>query len=785
MKKFRLLAVITALAMLMPSCDLLNSGDEPGDGKVQFKASTEAQVRTTLGDNYEVLWSQGDKIVVLGITNENDLQVNEFTLTSGAGTTEGVFEGELQKEHSAYYALYPSSIYQGANAEGFYLITLPTNAIFAEKNFVDGANPMLAYGTKEDGLQFRNICGIIEFQIKGEGTVSHIQIESNNQLLSGTVAVSPVDLRFYNAGGDMYAVISATLKEPLVLSPNEAKSIYAIVPPMTYNGLTIKTIDVNGVVTSRTTTDNIVVERSKITPVSSFEHSDVAEAPAVRLNYREENSDFALTRLDMILNASAAGAYYTITNEERYNAAVAEGKSDAEIAKGGVTITNSITNGSLNNRNYVGSKIHVVAIAYDVDGNFNEYAEHLVITPKTDVPEDNTYSGSIVAESEGSMPNSKMFSISTTIPSGMIAYVLCTEEQYAELTDLQKRIYSAVGYTGSQNFNDSFAQITLFDLVPGESYKLLYRVAGGEMTANNTYTGYSPVIEHTFTIPEYNTSDITVNISMSEVEDWSAVLNISSTGASKYKILCTTSTFKEGEEYLIESYGEEFEGSVTSHKYTNLNELTTYNIYAIAYDAEGVYGKMASLSFTTLSLTPAPSAEYDKFLGDYIFSSKKGCYNNDERPVTITKGVDGKTLYVKGLMNPVAKENFGITDDTMVAKFDASTNAISLGGQIADQGNLPYPIYTCLYSGYYILQNARLSATYNNGELVFVYSYADVGFTGLVFYSSVDGYQGSAGTTNCDYYTDLVLRKAGQGGSSNANTTEGFGRNDETNVNWQ
>ena len=783
MKKFRFLAVITAVAMLMTSCDMFNLGT--GVEKIQFKAYTEPQSRTTLGDDSKVLWSEGDEIAVVGIASQSDAEGKVFTLVSGAGTTEGVFEGELSKEFPAVYALYPSYMYKSIYTNGYYVLELPSQTIYTEKNFVDGVNPMVAYGTQQTGLMFKNICGIIEFQVKGEGTVSYIQIEANNQALSGTIAVNPVTMEIMDVGEDMYTQITAMLEEPLVLSQTEAKSIYAVVPPQVYEGITVRTIDQNGVVTSRTTTDNIVVERSKITPVSSFEHSDVAEAPAVRLNYREENSDFALTRLDMILNASAAGAYYTITNEERYNAAVAEGKSDAEIAKGGVTITKSITNGSLNNRNYIGSKIHIVAIAYDADGNFSDYAEHLVITPKTDIPEDNSYMGSIVAESEGSIPHSRVFGISTTIPSGMIAYVLCTEEQYAELTELQKRIYSAVGYTGSQNFNDSFAQITLFDLVPGESYKLLYRVAGGEMTANNTYTGYSPVIEHTFTIPEYNTSDITVNISMSEVEDWSAVLNISSTGASKYKILCTTSTFKEGEEYLIESYGEEFEGSVTSHKYTNLNELTTYNIYAIAYDAEGVYGKMASLSFTTLSLIPAPSAEYDKFLGDYIFSSKNGCYNNDERPVTITKGVDGKTLYVKGLMNPVAKENFGITDDTMVAKFDASTNAISLGGQIADQGNLPYPIYTCLYSGYYILQNARLSANYNNGELVFEYSYADVGFTGLVFYSSVDGYQGSAGTTNCDYYTDLVLRKAGQGGSDGANSTEEFGRNDETNVNWQ
>ncbi len=787
MKKLRILAVITAVAMLFTSCDMFNLGT--GVEKIQFKAYTEPQSRTTLGDDSKVLWSEGDEIAVVGIASQSDAEGKVFTLVSGAGTTEGVFEGELSKEFPAVYALYPSYMYKSIYTNGYYVLELPSQTIYTEKNFVDGVNPMVAYGTQQTGLMFKNICGIIEFQVKGEGTVSYIQIEANNQALSGTIAVNPVTMEIMDVGEDMYTQITAMLEEPLVLSQTEAKSIYAVVPPQVYEGITVRTIDQNGVVTSRTTTDNIVVERSKITPVSSFQHSDVAEAPAIKLEYNEEASDFAAMRLSMILNSSAAGAYYFITNEERYNEAIASGKTDLQIASEGTEITESVINGRLYAFNYADSKAHVLAVAYDKEGNLNDHAEHLVITPKTDVPESDALTARVENEElDTTNGNTMKLMISTQGASqpAVLQYFYCTEEEYNALSATKKAVYSAVGYSGGRNIDNTSAVIVdLLTLAPGTTYKFMYRVACGEITANGTYPYYSQMYEHTFTIPEYSTSDVEVQLSMSEVKDWSAVVNLSSTKAVKYKLLYTTETIDEGYEYQVNDYGTEIDGSQTTYKLSGLKEQTTYNVYVLGYNAEGVYGKMASTSFTTKDIMAEPNAEYDKFLGEYTFSSKNGCYNNDERPVTITKGVDGKTFYVKGLMNPVAKENFGITDDTMVAKFDASTNAISLGGQIADQGNLPYPIYTCLYSGYYILQNARLSATYNNGELVFGYSYADVGFTGLVFYSSVDGYQGSAGSTNCDFYTDLVLRKAGQGGSGDSNSTEDFGRNDETNVNWQ
>lgn len=785
MKKFGILAVMAAVAMFFTSCEMFNSGT--GVEKIQFKAYTEPQSRTTLGDDSKVLWSEGDEIVVVGIASQSDAEGKVFTLVSGAGTTEGVFEGELSKEFPAVYALYPSYMYKSIYTNGYYVLELPSQTIYTEKNFVDGVNPMVAYGTQQTGLMFKNICGIIEFQVKGEGTVSYIQIEANNQALSGTIAVNPVTMEIMDVGEDMYTQITAMLEEPLVLSQTEAKSIYAVVPPQVYEGITVRTIDQNGVVTSRTTTDKITVERSKITPVSSFQHSDVAEAPAIKLEYNEEASDFRAIRLSMILNSSAAGAYYYITNEERYNAAIASGKTDLQIASEGTEITASMINGRLYAFNYVDSKVHVLAVAYDNEGNLNDHAEHIVITPKTDVPESDALTARVVNEElDTTNGNTMKLVISTQGAShpAVLQYFYCTEEEYNALSATKRAIYSAVGYSGGLNIVDASAvMVDLINLAPGTTYKFMYRVACGEITANDTFPYYSQMYEHTFTIPTYQTSDVEVNLSMSEVKDWSAVVNLSSTNAAKYKLLYTTATIGEGYEYQVDAYGTEIDGSQTTYKLSDLKEQTTYNVYVLGYNAEGVYGKMASASFTTTDITAEPNAEYDKFLGEYTFSSKNGKYDNNPRTVTISQGIAGKTLLVKGLMHPSAIAASGVADDTLVARFDSDTNQIAISGAVADKGTSSLQVYVTPTNMMYILNFGALSSAYNNGVLTFTYGSGDVVLSGFIFHGSSDGSYNGANVY--DMYTDLVLTKKGQGGSGDSNTTEDFGRNDETNVNWQ
>lgn len=275
MKRFLLL--LSMASALFFSCERAND-DSPiaTETKSRLTAFTEMPSRTTLGSDYSVLWSQNDQIAVLGTMNDgSNGDIALYTLVEGAGSNKGVFEGELPATFDLYSALYPLNMYEAATKSGQFLLLLPTdNAIFTERGFVDGANPMYGCGAKDSGLKFQNLCGIVEFQIKGKGTISSIVIESANQPLSGYFLVQGGEPILYGVNGyEQYTSISATVSPAIELSESTARSLYAILPPATYSNLTISTIDTDGNTTTRTASNDIVVARSHIVRVSEFTHT--------------------------------------------------------------------------------------------------------------------------------------------------------------------------------------------------------------------------------------------------------------------------------------------------------------------------------------------------------------------------------------------------------------------------------------------------------------------------------------------------------------------------------
>ncbi len=272
----RILLLFSMAMLLFFSCERADYGNFVTETKSRLTAFTETPSRTTLGSDYSVLWSQNDQIAVLGTMNDgSNGDIALYTLVEGAGSNKGVFEGELPATFDLYSAFYPLNMYEGATRSGQFLLLLPTeNAIFTERGFVDGANPMYGCGTKDSGLKLQNLCGIVEFQIKGKGTISTIVIEAENQPISGYFLVQGGEPTLYGVNGyDRYSYIAAAVSPAIELSESTARSLYAILPPATYSNLTISTIDTDGKVTTRTASNSIVVTRSHITRVSEFTHT--------------------------------------------------------------------------------------------------------------------------------------------------------------------------------------------------------------------------------------------------------------------------------------------------------------------------------------------------------------------------------------------------------------------------------------------------------------------------------------------------------------------------------
>lgn len=782
MKRFRLLTAIAVVAMFMTSCEMFGEGGFGADSnKARFIAYTEKASRTTMGNNYSVLWSEGDAITLLGVTGTELSEAGVLELSNGAGTQSGVFEGDLEQKYDNYYAYYPAERVQDVYTNGLFIAYYPsTDAIYTERNFVDGANPMVATGNEKDGLQFRNLCGILELQLTGSGNVTNITIESgqNDPVISGQFIVDATTCQTAPYSASKF--ISAQLAEPVALS-STARSIYAILPPGEYKDLRITTYDESGNATTRLAKNSITIERSMITPVSEFDHQTI-EKPHVTATYIEEQSNFTVVRYRAVLNNLAAGASRALFSEATYNKYVGEGLSDfAIIQQYGAAIPES-GDYRVNVEGLHGQKVVFLFVAYDESGNWGDI-QKLEVKVK-DIPVDESYSVTI-RQNPTITSNSITAYFDAAPDAGVFRGYLIKTSDMAQWTAADYELSTARHYDMTLSYSGGVVDIVRNALESNTEYTLFYRVANGVSDGiyEDTYTAYSSYKTFTFKTEAYEYANLSVNLSVLETKDWSIKVGISCTGASKYKLLATSGIFESVDvENIINTSGEEVNGAADEYTFTGLTEGTTYNIYAIAYDVNGKYSRHSVVLATTeATITPEANAEYSKFLGTYLLTATGV---EGSRTVTISQGIEGKTFLVKGLLDPVLfTEQYGVVDDTVVAKF--YDNMIHIGNtKIADKGSvLQADIWCAPYSDSgYFWPGKVVSSPYNNGILNFICT-DDSMFTGLMFYlgSSITDNRGSL-----DLYTNMVLTKKSEGGDgSRTNGTESFTRGEEVDAAWK
>lgn len=700
---YKFLLTATGLAGLLLSSCVKDA--EVADASVKqtktFRATTELATRTTLDGEHNVVWSEGDQIVVFGLQNEQGNNIgNAFELTEGAGTKYGVFSGSIESGYSGYYALYPYSCFNGMHASGKYQIELNPSAVFTESNFVDGANPMIAYGTENDGFKFHNLCGIVEFRITGAGTITNIEIASGDRKpLAGLFTADPETYELTpknTASGNVenYQCIYASLAEPIELSQTP-RSVYAILPPGTYENLQVRTEDSEGRIIVRTATKPVEVTRSHIVPVSEFSHGSETGWPSMQIFYVEERSNFYQSRIQFHVN-SGDGFYYCDLAYADYESLAASGKSDYEIlVQNAQKHAGTSATMSLNTVNSPDGKYVILGLAYSTIGEedyvLSNNPTKLVFSAKQ-IPFDDTVSANLVAESI--KENSALFAINgnPSEASRTLAAII-HDNNYVNYNDLEKKIAATTGMY-AEKFSDSgkYNGVVGFDnLIPNTKYHLLYTVTDGICWGmfSDIYTRYAPVQEYVFTTEAHTPSAATVTLAEEEVLDLTAKIAATiSAGHTKLKYLCGDSDYEYSADEVA-AYGSELSvaaGSTATIDLTNLTEETTYRFFAVAYDENDSYGVVSSLTFTTKALTPVEDPEYAKFLGTYTMTVGTGS-SPDTRTVTISELVKGKKFAVKGLINPALVAQFQL-DDTVTANF--VNGEICIGCQtIADSGTIP------------------------------------------------------------------------------------------------
>ena len=779
MKKFRLLTAIAVVAMFMTSCEMFGEdGFGADDKKARFLAYTEKASRTTMGNNYSVLWSEGDAIALLGVTGTELAEAGVLELSNGAGTQSGVFEGDLEQKYDNYYAYYPADNLVDSYSSGQLIVQYPTAAVYTERNFVDGANPMVATGNEKDGLQFRNLCGIIEFQLTGSGNITKVYIEVGygDPMISGQFVVSAATCEY--APYVAYNYISAQLAEPIALS-TESRSIYAILPPGEYKELRITTYDELGNATTRLAKNTITVERSVITPVSEFDHQTV-DKPHVSLDYLEEQSNFCYSVVRHTANSYTSGYYRALLTESVYEGYKSQGLSDEEIAlQYGKPLDASATY-KITTYNVTGQKVYVLALPYDEQGNYGEVAITSFVVKS--VPIDNSLAISIADAQVDVRIIDANFDAQPA--EGVFLAQIYTAEQFAELSDSYIDGCLAANPLSSLNYSGGKVNFIYNALSPNTEYKLVYRVANGvsDGVMDFTYTGYSEYKVYTFTTPEYEKSNAAVTLSNISAEDWTVTVNYTSANASRVRMLCTVASNIEDVPLAIDGgagVDVELQGS---HTFTALRENTHYYVYALAYDENDVHGEYTVVDVVTTDIVAGEdSSDYQKFIGAYTLAASRAMYSTESRTVTIEQGLVGKTYLVKGLIYPSFAQQYAI-DDTIVARY--IDGQLYLGGtSVADKGNVPADIWVAPFGSGSFMPGGESVGYYSAGMILF-YGKEDLyrNCEGLIFYYGATCYDYNG---NIDFYDNLTLTKQTDGGEDgNSNSTESFIRNEEVDAGW-
>ena len=242
-------SLLTLLAAACSKDDLVPEATQPTDGadglvEMTFTATAAPATRTTLGekgaDEYPVLWTSGDEIVVMpayGRFDKSELEEMKFTTSIEGGTAaRATFTGRTQPSENGYIAFYPADKlveYSGQDFNYNIDFTLPTEQQAIAGNFESGIAPAYAKADQEGGdLEFEPMCGLVKFSLVGDvGNIKSVRFEAGGQVLSGTYICNLWFGTSYIIGSES-SERHVTLTGPFVAG----KDYYMVVAPCSLSG---------------------------------------------------------------------------------------------------------------------------------------------------------------------------------------------------------------------------------------------------------------------------------------------------------------------------------------------------------------------------------------------------------------------------------------------------------------------------------------------------------------------------------------------------------------------
>lgn len=192
--------------------------------------------KTYLYSDNRVGWSADDVIRVWGASGDQ----KDYTLTDNStDPRNGTFScghGGVQPGNS-YLGFYPTSLFSSRNGDNITFTTTGTQT-YVNNTFNNNANPMAAKAS-EPNLPFKNAFGLLKIELKGNYTVTKIELSDPSNALWGAFTVNAGTMNVTKpARTSTNSVLTMTCSK--ALDATTASNFYFMVPPGSFSsGFTV------------------------------------------------------------------------------------------------------------------------------------------------------------------------------------------------------------------------------------------------------------------------------------------------------------------------------------------------------------------------------------------------------------------------------------------------------------------------------------------------------------------------------------------------------------------
>ena len=253
---------------------------EQDDDVLEVYASIEdiedAQTRTYLSGS-EVYWSSGDQIAVF---YKNTLRKRFDVTPESIDSKDATFvqdEDYVQmgkndniSHNISYYPFCDVTCAPDGSSYTLSNLALPSTQFYMEGSFSLGAFPMVAVTANTDDVNFRfkNICGVMQFQLTGCGFVKSVSVKGNRgEVLAGSAVVTAGYGKEPSISMSAEGVKEVTLdcgESGVELNETTPVSFFIVLPPVQFEGgFTITVTDTRGGSKEYSTAKKNPIVRSK------------------------------------------------------------------------------------------------------------------------------------------------------------------------------------------------------------------------------------------------------------------------------------------------------------------------------------------------------------------------------------------------------------------------------------------------------------------------------------------------------------------------------------------